>query len=136
MDNENIEIETDIGKVQNIVSGDTSKNQKNRVGVLVGLIFCIILVVCSIVLEMVVIRDEVLRTMGKVSGWDGSGFVVLFEIVPMLVIASIISRFCGKKAVGTAKTILNYLRPVVILVGGLVVMPIIGIIIIPLLAGK
>lgn len=136
MDNEKIEIKTDIGKAQKIVSGDTGKNQKNRIGILVGLIFCIILVVCSIVLEMVVIRDEALRTMGKVSGWNGSGFIVIIEIVPMLVIASIISCFCGKRAVGTVKTILNFLRPVVILIGGLVVMPIIGIAIIPLLVGK
>jgi len=136
MDNENIEIKTNIGKVQKIVSGDASKNQKNRFGVLVGLVFCIILVVCSIVMEVFVIRDEALRTMGKASGWNGNGFVVIFEIVPMLVIASIVSHFCGKRAVGIAKTILNFLRPVVILLGGLVVIPIIGIIIIPLLVGK
>lgn len=136
MDNEKIEIKTDIGKAQKVVSEDTGKNQKNRIGILVGLIFCIILVVCSIVLEMVVIRDEALRTMGKVSGWSGSGFIVIIGIVPMLVTASIISRFCGKRAVGMVKTILNFLRPVVILIGGLVVMPIIGIAIIPLLVGK
>ena len=136
MDNENIEIKTNIGKVQKIVSGDASKNQKNRFGVLVGLVFCIILVVCSIVMEIVVIRDEALRAMGKVSGWSGGGFVLIFEIVPMLIAAAVISHFCRKKAVGVAKIILNYLRPAFILIGGLVVVPILGIIAILLLAGR
>ena len=136
MVDENIEIKTDIGKAQNIVSGDTGKNQKNRIGVLVGLIFCIILVVYSIVTEIVVIRDEALRAMGKVSGWNGNGAVLIFEIVPMLIVAAIISYFCRKKAVGVAKKILNYLRPAFILIGGLVVVPILGIIAISLLVGR
>lgn len=136
MDNENIEIKTNIGKVQKIVGGDANKNQKNRIGVLVGLIFCIILTAYSIVTEIVVIRDDALRAMGKVSGWSGGGFVLIFEIVPMLIAAAVISHFCRKKAVGVAKIILNYLRPAFILIGGLVVVPILGIIIVSLLAGK
>ena len=136
MDNENIEIKTNIGKAQNIVSGDTGKNQKNRIGVLVGLVFCIILAVLGIVMEVVVIRDEALRTMGRASGWNGNGFVFIFEIVPMLIVAAVISHFCRKKAVGVAKTILDYLRPASILIGGLVVVPILGIIVISLLAGR
>lgn len=136
MEDENIEIKTDIGKAQNIVSGDTGKNQKNCIGVLVGLVFCIILVACSIVTEIVVIRDEALRAMGKVSGWSGGGFILIFEIVPMLIVAAVISHFCRKKAVGVAKIILNYLRPAFILIGGLVVVPILGIIAISLLAGR
>ena len=136
MEDENIEIKTDIGKAQNIVSGDTGKNQKNHIGVLVGLIFCILLVVCGIVTEIVVIRDEALRAMGKVSGWNGNGAVLIFEIVPMLIVAAVISHFCRKKAVGVAKIILNYLRPAFILIGGLVVVPILGIIVISLLAGR
>ena len=136
MDNEKIEIKTDIGKAQKVVSEDTGKNQKNRIGILVGLIFCIILVVCSIVMEIVVIRDDALRAMGKVSGWSGGGLILVFEIVPMLIVAAVISHFCRKKAVGVAKIILNYLRPASILIGGLVVVPILGIIVISLLAGR
>ncbi len=120
---------------QNIVDKNYSKNQKNRVSTIVGLVFCIVLVACSVVLEIVIFYDEALRAMNKVSSWDANGFIMLFEIVPMLVVASIISGFCRKRAVGAAKIILDYLRPATILLGGLVVIPVIGIII-ALLLGK
>lgn len=126
----------DVMRNQDITGINHGNNQKNRIGVLAGLVFCIILVVCSIVMEIVVIHDEALRAMGKHSGWNGNGFIVIFEILPMLIIASIVSHSCGKKAVGVAKTILDYLRPAFILIGGLLVVPILGIIIVSLLAGK
>ena len=110
--------------------------KKNSISTIIGLIFCIILVVCSVVLEVVMFRDEALRAMGKAFGWDGNGFIMIFEVVPMLIVASVISKICRKKAVGTAKTILNYLRPAVILIGGLVVIPVIGIMVVSLSAKK
>ena len=121
---------------ENMANKNYNKSQKNNISVLLGLIICVILVACSIILEVVLIRDEALRATGEVSGWGGGGFAIIFEILPMLIVASIISRSCRKGAVGVAKTILDYLRPAYILIGGLVVIPIIGIIIIMSVSGK
>ena len=121
---------------QNMKNKNYDKNQKNRIGVIVGLIFCVILVICGVALEIVMVRDELLRAMGKISGWDGGGFVMILGLIPMLIVASVVSSSCREKATGLVKTIFNCLRPAVIWIGTLLVVPMIEIIIISLLVGN